>query len=176
MEADDDSSPTGGVHPHSSASAFLARLASLLRRFRPNNAEATGLPQSPTPSVLHPRVLLGHLSSPFHPRNDGVNEPQQPSAPSGLDLHAFFARLSSLLPHSRFDSRTEPHPTTSLSSRPDALVDLLSFLFRSQPRTSEEIELSQRPMRPRVVEVPAIRDAMLDREVLFVAPRPPPHR
>ncbi|KAG1844638.1 WD40-repeat-containing domain protein [Suillus subalutaceus] len=174
METYDDSSPTGGAHPHSSASALLARLASLPRRFRLNNAEATGLPQPPMPSTLHPRVLLGHLSSLFHRsplENDGANEPQPPSTPSGLDLHALLARLSSLLPRSRLstDEESESHPPTPSGSRPDALMDLLSSLFRSQPRTSEEIELSQRTMHPHVVEVPAMRD----REVLFVAePRP----
>ncbi|KAG2032904.1 WD40-repeat-containing domain protein [Suillus americanus] len=175
MEADGDSSQTGGTHPHSSPSAFLTRLTSLLHRFRPHNAEATGLPQPPTPSILHPRVLLGHLSSLFHhspPQNDETNEPQQPSTPSGLDLHALFARLSSLFPRSRLDEETEPRPTTPLSSRPDALVDLLSSLFRAQHRTSEELELPQRPMHPHVVEVPAMRD----REVLYVAPQLPPHR
>ncbi|KAG1884180.1 hypothetical protein F4604DRAFT_241738 [Suillus subluteus] len=175
MEADDDSSQTGGTHPHSSPSALLTRLASLLHRFRPNNAEATGLPQPPTPSMLHPRVLLGHLSSLFHrslPKNDEENEPQQPSTPSGLDLHALFARLSSLLPRSRLDEETEPHPTTPSSSRPDALVDLLSSLFRAQHRTNEELELPQRTIHPHVVEVPAMRD----REVLYVAPQPPPRR
>ncbi|KAG1884181.1 WD40-repeat-containing domain protein [Suillus subluteus] len=174
MEADDDSSPTDGAHPHSSASALLARLASLLRRFQPNNAEATGLPQPPTPSVLRPRVLLSHLSSLFHRsplENDGANEPQPPSTPSGLDLHALLARMSLLLPRSRLstDEETKPHPTTPSGSRPDALMDLLSSLFRTQPRTNEEFELPQRLMNPHVVEVPAMRD----REVLFVAePRP----
>ncbi|KAG1822416.1 uncharacterized protein BJ212DRAFT_1327691 [Suillus subaureus] len=176
MEADDDSSPTGGAHPHSSAIALFARLASL-HRFRPNNAEATGLLQPPTPSMLHPRVLLGHLSSLFHhspPQNDEGNEPQQPSTLSRLDLHALLARLSSLLSRSRLntDEEIEPHPTTHLGSHSDVLMDLLSSLFRSQPRTSEEIELPQRPMHPHVVEVPAMRD----REVLFVAePLPQNH-
>ncbi|KAG1870887.1 hypothetical protein F4604DRAFT_1771268 [Suillus subluteus] len=50
-------------------------------------------------------------------------------------------------------------------SRPDALISRLSSLFRSQPHTNEEIELTQRTMHPHVVEVPAMRD----KEVLFVA-------
>jgi hypothetical protein len=154
------SSQTGGTHPHSS-NALLTRLASLLHHFRPNNAEATELPQSITPSVLHPRVLLGHLTSLFHrspPQNDEANEPQQPSTPSGSDIHALFARLSSLFPGSRLDEGTEPHPPTPLSSGSDALIDILSSLFRTQRRTSEEIELPQRPIHPHVVEVPAMRD------------------
>ncbi|KAG1832289.1 hypothetical protein DFJ58DRAFT_870734 [Suillus subalutaceus] len=129
------------------------------------------------PLGLHPRVLLGHLSLLFQrspPENDGADEPQQPSTPSSLDLHALFARLSSLLPQSRLstDEETEPHPTTPLGSCPVALMDLLSSLFRSQPHTMEEIELPQRPMHRHVVKVPAMRD----REVLFVAePRPQNH-
>ncbi|KAG2338251.1 WD40 repeat-like protein [Suillus weaverae] len=164
MEAD-DSSPTGGTHPHSFANPLLARLSTLLRQFR----------QLPTPSGLHPRVLLGRLFSLFHrspPENNEANEPQQLSTPSGLDLHALFAHLSSLLPRSRLDSGTEPRSTTHLSSPPDASIDIMSWFFRSRPRTSNEIELSQHTMHAHVVQVPAMRD----REVLFVAPRPPPNR
>lgn len=138
MEADDDSPPTGGAHPHSSASALLARLALLLHLFRPDNTEANAIPQPPMLSGLHPRVL--------------------------------FARLSSLLPRSRFNAfeETEPHPTSPLGSHPDALMDILSSVFRSQPHTSEEIELPQRASCPDVVKVVPMRD----REVLFVAARP----
>ncbi|KAG2032907.1 WD40-repeat-containing domain protein [Suillus americanus] len=176
MEANDDSPPMGGAHPHSSASAFLARLALLLHRFRPDDAEANERPQPPTLSGSHLRVLFARLASLIHhspPENDAQNELQQPSTSSRLDLHALLARLSSFLPRSRLntDEESEPHPTTPSGSRPDAFMDLLSSLFRSQPRTSEEFELSQRPMHAYVVEVAAVRD----REVLFVAPRPPPH-
>ncbi|KAG2343321.1 hypothetical protein BDR05DRAFT_310617 [Suillus weaverae] len=176
MEADDDSSPMGDAHPHSSASALLARLASLLHRFRPNNHDANKLPQPPTLSGLHPRVLLARLSSLIHsspPENDAPNELQQPSTPSRFDPHALFARLSSLLPRSRrnTDEEIDPHPTTPSGSRPDALMNILSSLFRSQPHTNEEIELPQRASCPRVVEVAPMRD----REVLFVAERPQPH-
>ncbi|KAG1867701.1 hypothetical protein F4604DRAFT_1682489 [Suillus subluteus] len=52
-----------------------------------------------------------------------------------------------------------------LSSRPDALISRLSSLFRSQPHTTEEIELTQRQSSPRVVEVAAVRD----RQTLVVA-------
>lgn len=155
--------------------ALLTRLTLLLRRFRLNNAEATELQQPAMLSMLHTRVLLVHLSSLLHRSsspNEGANESQQPSTPSGLDLHTHFARLSSLLSRSRLISGTEPHSTTPLSLRPDALINFLSSFFHSQPRTGEEIEFSQRTMPPHVVDVPAMRD----REVLFVAPRPPPHR
>ncbi|KAG2338249.1 WD40 repeat-like protein [Suillus weaverae] len=80
MEADDhDSSPTGDAHPHSSASALLVRLASLLHRFRPNNHDANEIPQPSTLSGLHPRVLFARLSSLIHcspPENDASNELQ----------------------------------------------------------------------------------------------------
>jgi hypothetical protein len=49
-----------------------------------------------------------------------------------------------------------------LSSRPYALISQLSSLFRSQPQphtnSDEETALSQRPSRPQVVEVAAVRD------------------
>ncbi|KAG2753640.1 hypothetical protein P692DRAFT_20870501, partial [Suillus brevipes Sb2] len=48
------------------------------------------------------------------------------------------------------------------------LISRLTLLFRSQPHANEEIELTRRPSRPRVVEVAAVRD----REVLFVARGP----
>ncbi|KAG1861739.1 hypothetical protein DFJ58DRAFT_245568 [Suillus subalutaceus] len=170
MEADDDSSPTSGAQSHSPASALLARLTSLLRRFQPDKAEANELPQPPTLSSLHPRVLFARVSSLMHrspPENDASNEP---SMPSRLDLHALLARLSSLLPRSRLDTDegTDPHPTTPLDSRPDALVDILSSLFRSQSHSNEEIEFPQSAICPDVVEVAPMRD----REVLFVAARP----
>jgi hypothetical protein len=174
MEADDDvrlygisindfvfrplcsqSSPTGGAHLQSSASALLARLASLLRRFRPDSAEASKLPQPSTYSGLHPRMLFNRLASLIHHsplENDAQNELQQPSTSSRLDIHALLA------PHSQLDEGTEPHPATPPSSRPDTLMDLLSSLFQSQPHASEEIELSQSTMHSHVVEVPAMRD------------------
>ncbi|KAG1764682.1 hypothetical protein EV702DRAFT_105777 [Suillus placidus] len=85
----------------------------------------------------------------------------QPSTPSRLDLHALFACLSPLLPRSRrnTDEETDPHPTAPSGSRPDALRDLLSSLFRSQPHANEEIELPQRVSCPYVVEVAAMRDS-----------------
>ncbi|KAG2145820.1 hypothetical protein DEU56DRAFT_978866 [Suillus clintonianus] len=171
------SSHMGDAHPHSSASALLARLSSLLHRFRHDNAEATERPQPSALSGLHPQVLLARLSSLLHrspPENDAANETQQPSTPSRLNPHALLARLSSLLPHSRpnTEADTELHPTTHSGSRPDALISRLSSLFRSQPHTNQEIELPQRPWRPHVVQVAPMRD----REVLFVAPRSPPDR
>ncbi|KAG2343328.1 WD40 repeat-like protein [Suillus weaverae] len=177
METNDhDSSPTGDAHPHSSARALLARLTSPLHRFRPNNNDANELPRPPTLSGLHPHVLFARLSSLIHrspPENDVPNELQQPSTPSRFDSHALFVRLSSLLPRSRrsTDEEIDPHPTTPSGSRPDALMDLLSSFFRSQPYTNEEIELSQRATRPHVVEVAPMRD----REVIWVAERPQPH-
>ncbi|KAG1730722.1 hypothetical protein EDD22DRAFT_852970 [Suillus occidentalis] len=51
-----------------------------------------------------------------------------------------------------------------LSSLSDALITRLS----SQPHTNEEIEIAQRPSRPRVVEVAAVRD----RQTLVVARGP----
>ncbi|KAG1879121.1 hypothetical protein F4604DRAFT_555363 [Suillus subluteus] len=166
----------GGAHSHSSASTLLARLALLRRRFRPNNTEATELPQPSTPSGLHSHVIFARLSSLIHrspPENDASNEFQQPSTPSRLGLHALLASLPSLWPHSPLntDGEIEPHPTTSSGPRPDALIDLLSSLIRSRPHTNEDIEHSQCPRRPRVVEVAAMRD----RQALYVAPRPRPH-
>ncbi|KAG2038630.1 WD40-repeat-containing domain protein [Suillus americanus] len=176
MEAD-DSLPMGNDHPHSSASTLLARLSSLLHRFRPNNADATELPQPSTPSGLHPLVMFSRLSSLIHrspPENDASNELQPHSTPSRLlDLRALLAGLSSLWPHSRLntDGEIQPHPTTHSGSRSDALIDRLSSLFRPQPHTNEEIQLSQYSRDPHVVEVAAMRD----RQALYVAPRPRPH-
>ncbi|KAG2134536.1 hypothetical protein DEU56DRAFT_950186 [Suillus clintonianus] len=177
MEAEVHSSQTGGAHPHSSASALFSHLSSLLHRFRHHNAEATELPQPPTPSRLHLQVLLARLSSLIHrspPENDAASELQQPSTPSRLDLHALLARLSSLRPRSRpnTEEETETHPSTHSGSRPDGLISRLSSLFRSQAHTNEDIELPQRPWRPHVVDVAPMRD----REVLFVAQRSPPDR
>jgi hypothetical protein len=157
------SSPTSGAYLHSSSSALLARLSLLLRRFRSNKAEATELPQPSTSSGLHPRVLFVRLFSLVHrspPENDAATELQQPSTPSRLDPHALLVRLSSLWPRSRLDTdeETEPHPTTPSGSRPDALIDSLSSLFRSQSHTNEELQLSQYSRRPHVVEVAAVRD------------------
>ncbi|KAG2145845.1 WD40-repeat-containing domain protein [Suillus clintonianus] len=175
MEA--ESSHMGDAHPHSSASALLARLSSLLHRFRHDNAEATEGPHPSTYSGLHPRVLLARLSSLIQrspPENDAENELQQPSTRSSLDPHALLARLSSFLPRSRLstEEETEPHPTMPSGSRPDGFISRLSSLFRSQPHTNEEIGLPQRPCRPHVVEVAPMRD----KEPLFVAPRSLPDR
>ncbi|KAG2125778.1 quinon protein alcohol dehydrogenase-like superfamily [Suillus clintonianus] len=174
MEAEVHSSETG-AHPHSSASTLLARLSSLLHRFR--DAETTEHPQPSTPSGLHLQMLFARLSSLVHRsrlENDAASELQQPSTPSRSDTHALFARLSSFLPRSRLhtEEETEPHPTTHSGSRPDGLISHLSSLFRSQAHTNEDIELPQRPWRPRVVDVAPMRD----REVLFVAQRSPPDR
>jgi hypothetical protein len=84
---------------------------------------------------------------------------QQPSTPSRLDLHAILTSLSSLFPRSELDTEdTEPHTVTPSRSRPNALMDLLSSRFRSQPHTNEEIELSQYATRPHVVDVAPMRD------------------
>ncbi|KAG1884687.1 hypothetical protein F4604DRAFT_1919156 [Suillus subluteus] len=53
METDDDSSPMGGAHPHSSANPLLARFSSFLCRFQPDNGEMTELPQCPS----HPHIV-----------------------------------------------------------------------------------------------------------------------
>ncbi|KAG1750969.1 hypothetical protein EDD22DRAFT_251994 [Suillus occidentalis] len=171
MGVNDDSSSTGGAHPHSSANAILARLASLLHHFRPNSAEPNEPLQPRTLSGLHLRVLFARLS-PFIrrslPEHDAPNELQQPSAPSRSHLHVTLARLSSLFPRSQFHTEdTEPHTVTRSRLRPNALMVLLSSHFRSQHRTNEEFGLSQRVMRTHVVEVAPMRD----REVLFVAER-----
>ncbi|KAG1867762.1 quinon protein alcohol dehydrogenase-like superfamily [Suillus subluteus] len=170
MEVDVDSSPMGGAHPHSSANALLARLSSLLHRFRPDSGETTQLPQPSRPSGFHPHVLLARLTSLIHrspPENVAPDELQQPSTPSQADPRVFLGRLSSFFPRPRLgtDEEAEPQPTTPSSSRPDALISWLSSIFPSQPHANEEIELTQRIMHPHVVEVPAMRD----REVLFVA-------
>ncbi|KAG1720914.1 WD40-repeat-containing domain protein [Suillus occidentalis] len=171
MGVNDDSSTAGGAHPHSSANALLARLASLLHRFRPDNADANEPSQPPMLSVLHLRVLFARLSSLIHrspAENDAPNELQQPSTSSRLHLHAILVSLSSLFPHSQLNTEeTESHTVTPSRSRPNALMGLLSSRFRSQHHTSEEIELSQLAMHPQVVDVAPMRD----KEVLFVAER-----
>ncbi|KAG2758289.1 hypothetical protein P692DRAFT_201799301, partial [Suillus brevipes Sb2] len=177
MEVNDHSSRTdGAAHPHSSASALFARLASLLHRFRSDNADANEPSQPPTLLGLHLRVLFARLSSLIHrspAENDAPNELQQPSTPSRLDLHAIFTRLSSLFLHSQLNTEeTESHTVTPSLSRPDAVMTLLSSLFRSQHHTNEEIELSQRATRLHVVDVAPMRD----REVLFVSERAPADR
>ncbi|KAG1759788.1 hypothetical protein EDD22DRAFT_124669 [Suillus occidentalis] len=158
MGADVDFSPMGSAHPHSSVNALLTRLSSLLHRFRPEDGEAKELPQPSRPSAFHPHALLARFSSLIHsspPENDAQDELQPPSRSSRSDPRVLLARLSSLFPRSQLntDDKAEPHPTTPLSSRPDALINRLSSLFRSQPHANEEIKLTQRPSRPRVVEV-----------------------
>ncbi|KAG2034663.1 hypothetical protein BDR03DRAFT_964628 [Suillus americanus] len=78
MEADVDSS-MGSANPYSSVNALLARLSSLLHRFRPNNGEATELPQHSRLSAFHSHALLARLSSFIHrppPENDAPDELQ----------------------------------------------------------------------------------------------------
>ncbi|KIK45760.1 hypothetical protein CY34DRAFT_495923 [Suillus luteus UH-Slu-Lm8-n1] len=84
--------------------------------------------------------------------------------------NAFLARFSSHRHRSRLNTGegAKSHPTMPLSSRPDALITRLSSRFRSQPHTNEEIELAQRPSRPRVIEVAAVRD----KQALVVARGP----
>ncbi|KAG2748054.1 hypothetical protein P692DRAFT_20875974 [Suillus brevipes Sb2] len=173
MEADVDSSPMGGAHPHPTENALLARLFSLFHRVLSDNGELTELPQPSRPSAFHIHALLARLSSLIHsspPENDAPDELQQPSTPSRVDPRVLLARLSSFLHRSRLntDEEAEPHPTTPLNSPSDPLISRLTSLFRSQPHANEDIELTQRPSRPRVVEVAAVRD----REVLFVARGP----
>ncbi|KIK45778.1 hypothetical protein CY34DRAFT_496410 [Suillus luteus UH-Slu-Lm8-n1] len=135
-----------GAHPHSSVNVLLARLSSLLHRFRPNNGESNEPPQPSRPSVFHIHALLARLSALIHssPSENGApNELQQPSTPLRVDPH----------------KEAESHPTPPLSSRPDALITRLSSLFRSQP---------QRPSRPRVIDVAAVRD----KQTLVVARGP----
>ncbi|KAG2032338.1 WD40-repeat-containing domain protein [Suillus americanus] len=174
MEADVDSSPMGGAHPHSSANALIAHIFSLLRRFRANNGKTTEPPQSRKLSAFHPHTLLARLSSLIHhspPENDAPDELQRHSMPLRLELHVLLVRLSSLLPRSRLgtDEEAEPHPTMPSSSHPDALNSRLSSLFRFQTHTNEKIELQQPSLsRPRVVEVAAVRD----KQTLVVARGP----
>jgi hypothetical protein len=108
-------------------------------------------------------VLFARLSSLIHrypSENDASNEFHQPSTPSWLNLRALPTSSSSLWPHFRSDTdgEIEPHPIARSGSRPHAFIGLLSSLFHSQPHTNEEIELSQHPRRPRVVEVAAVKD------------------
>ncbi|KAG2055270.1 hypothetical protein BDR06DRAFT_1020476 [Suillus hirtellus] len=148
MEAEVDSSPMGGAHPHSSVNALFARLSSHLHRFRPQSSEANELLQTSRPSAFCPHALLARLSSliyRFCSETDAPDELQQSSIPSRLEAKS--------------------HPTTSFSSRPDASISWLSSFFRSQPRTEDQLELSQGTMHSHAVKVPA----MQDKEVLFVA-------
>jgi hypothetical protein len=152
-----------GEHPHPPVNALLARLSSLLHRFRPDNGKATELPQHSRPSAFHLHALLARLSSLIHrspPERDAQNELQQSSTHLRLYPHVLLARLFSRSPRSRFgtDEEAEPHCTVPSSSRPGALISQLSSLFRSQPHTHEEIELPQCPSHSRVVEVAAVRD------------------
>ncbi|KAG1735660.1 hypothetical protein EDD22DRAFT_352166 [Suillus occidentalis] len=167
MGAGNDSSPTGGSQPLSSAIALLARLASVLHCFRPDNADAN----EPSQPLTLSHVLFARLSSVIHrppAENDAPNEFQQPSTSSWLHSYAILARLSSFFPRSQLDTEeTEPHTVTPSRSCPNALMDLLSSRFRSQHHTNEEIELSRPVTRLHVVEVAPMRD----REVLFVAER-----
>jgi hypothetical protein len=152
----------GGAHPHSSASVLLARLASLLNRFRPHDAEANEPSQSPTLLGLHPRVLFARLSSLIHrspAENDAPNELQQLSTPLRSRLHAILVSLSSLFPRSQLDTEdTEPHTVTPSRSRPNVLMGLLSSRFRSQHHTDQETELSRLATRLHVVDVAPMRD------------------
>ncbi|KAG2133524.1 WD40-repeat-containing domain protein [Suillus bovinus] len=138
MEANTHSLQMGGACPHSSANVFLASLSSFYHRFRTKNGEATEPTQSSSPSI---------------PAHSSL----QPSTPSRLDL---LARFSSFLSRPRLgtDREAEPHPTTPFSLHLDTLSNRLFSLSRSQPHTNGEIELSQRPNHPRVVEVAAVRD------------------
>ncbi|KAG1735658.1 hypothetical protein EDD22DRAFT_352099 [Suillus occidentalis] len=159
----------GGAHPHSSASGLLACLASLLHRFRPDNAEVNEPSQSPTLSGLHPRVLFARLSSLIHhspAENYAPNELQQPSTPLRSHLHVILAHLSSFSPRSQLDTEnTEPQTVTPSHSRANALMGLLSSRFRSQHHNNQDSEVLQLAMRPHVVDVAPMRD----REALFVA-------
>ncbi|KAG2758286.1 hypothetical protein P692DRAFT_20709990 [Suillus brevipes Sb2] len=119
----------GATHSHSSPSALFARLTSRLFRFRHDNAEAHEPPQLPALSGLHPRALFARLSPRLH------RSPPQNNAPNELQ-----------------------QPSTPSRSRPDAVMDLLSSLFRSQHRTNEKIELSQRATPLHVVDVAPMRD------------------
>ncbi|KAG1762757.1 hypothetical protein EDD22DRAFT_846824 [Suillus occidentalis] len=59
-------------------------------------------------------------------------------------------------------SQTQPAPSTSTTptsrSHPDPLISCMSSLFCSQTHTHEEIELSEFPSRPHVVEVALVQD------------------
>ncbi|KAG2064862.1 WD40 repeat-like protein [Suillus decipiens] len=167
MEADVDSSPMGGAH--SSVNALLA----LLRRFRPDNSEATEPPQPSKLSAFRPHDLLARLSSFIHrspPKDDASDRLQQPSTPSRLNLHVLLAHISSHLSRSRLntDEEAEPNPTTPMSSHSNALISWLSPTFRSRPHTNEGIALPQHPFCPPVVEVAAVRD----KQTLVVARGP----
>jgi hypothetical protein len=152
-----------GAHPHPTENALLARLFSLFHRVRSDNGRSTELPQPSRPSAFHIHALLARLSSLIHSspsENDTTDELQQPSTPWRVDPRVLLARLSSFLHRSRLntDEEAEPHPITPLSSRSDALTSRLTSIFRFQSHANEDIELAQRPRRPRVVDVAAVRD------------------
>ncbi|KAG1758389.1 hypothetical protein EDD22DRAFT_1052536 [Suillus occidentalis] len=84
---------------------------------------------------------LWHSTYTSPSENDAPDELQQPTTPSRVNPHA----------------EAKSHPKTLSSSRSDEFITGLSSLFRSQPPTSEEIKLMQRPSHPLVVEVAAVR-------------------
>jgi hypothetical protein len=92
--------------------------------------------------------------------NDALDRLQQHTTSSRVDPRVLLARLSSFLHRCRLntDEEAKSHPKTPSSSRSDEFITRLSSLFRSQPPTSEEIKLMQRPSHPLVVEVAAVRD------------------
>ncbi|KIK43473.1 hypothetical protein CY34DRAFT_710664 [Suillus luteus UH-Slu-Lm8-n1] len=122
------------------------------------------------PKMAKQQNFRNHQGLRSPPENDAQDELQPPSRSSRSDPRVLLARLSSLFPRSQLntDDEAELHPTTPLSSRPDALISRLSSLFRSQPHANEEIKLTQRPSRPGVVGVAAVRD----RQALVVARGP----
>jgi hypothetical protein len=103
-----------------------------------------------------------YLVSQFHQSWVGFTQTKSSNPPCfrGYIPYVLLAHLSLLLHQSRLntDEEAKPYPTTPLSSRPDPLFSRLSSLFRSQLHTNEEIELTWRPSRPRIVEVAAVRD------------------
>jgi hypothetical protein len=153
------SSPMGGVHPHPSVNALLARICSLLHHFWPDNGELIEPRQPSRPSAFHSLAPLARLSS-FIPSSPPEND--APSTSSRLDPRVLLTRLSSIFSRSRLNpgDEAELHPTTPLSSHPDALrvISRLTSFFRSQTHISDELELSQPTMHPHIVEVPAMRD------------------
>jgi hypothetical protein len=152
-------STTSGAFPHSSASALLARLASLLHHFRPDSADANEPLQPRTLSGLHLRELFARLSPLIRrslPEYDAPKKLQQPSTSSRL--HVILARLSSLSPRSQLHTEdTKPHTVTPSRLRPNALKDILSSRFRSHHHTNQDIQLSQYTTRLHVVEVAPMR-------------------
>lgn len=97
----------------------------------------------------HLHVLSARLSSLIprsSPGNEALNELQQPSTPSWFDLRALLDRLPSLSLHSRLntDGETDLHLTMPAASRTDAIIGILSSLFRSQPHTRRNRTLATR--------------------------------